>query len=101
VICFCIRHLNPDALAAHVLRSRRAVAVGQQQLNGAQLLIDIRIGILVCTRANAPQFLDEPVSLDLPARQFGNRRPPFGSASGVPRLAFPPSRHWLFLVFRQ
>jgi hypothetical protein len=63
------------------------------------LLIDI--GMLVCTRANAPQFLDEPMSLDLPARQFGNRRPSFGAASGVPRLTLPPSRHWLFLVLRQ
>jgi hypothetical protein len=58
MIGFRIDHLNRESLTYLDFRPRRAVAVGQQQLNGAQLLVDINVGDSSLAGGDTPELLN-------------------------------------------
>jgi hypothetical protein len=53
-----IGHLNHHRVTTLKLGSRRTVAVGQEQLDGANLLVDIDFAELALACADTAEFLD-------------------------------------------
>jgi hypothetical protein len=58
LISFDIGHLDHHSLTSLKLGPRRAVAVRQQQLNRANLLVNVDLGVFASPRADPAKLLD-------------------------------------------
>jgi hypothetical protein len=58
LISFDIGHLNHYCFSALQLAARRAVAIRQEQLDCADLSIDIDLGVFTFSRADSAELLD-------------------------------------------
>jgi len=58
LISFDIGHLNHHRVSAFKLGPRRTVAIRQEQLDRANLLVNIDLGVFACARADPTELLD-------------------------------------------
>jgi hypothetical protein len=95
MICFGIYHLDYDSLTNVHFGTRRAVAISQQQLNGAHLLVNVHLDVFPQAGSNTAELLNEFVSRHLTAGQLRDRDSALRPTLTIAGLPFCPSRHKL------
>jgi hypothetical protein len=58
LISFDIGHLNYHCASAFKLAARRTIAIRQEQLDRANLLVNVDVDVLACAGADPAELLD-------------------------------------------